>query len=322
MGPSDFCPMFLRKFPNLTWLKQQISERFEHNPLQEQTPHPSGWPSVILNTQTTDIERPNITGPLSLFTNLSGTSRVSAGGTTVHVDPHCFFLSNPQQSYTLEIDAQPKGETFNIHFGEHFASLAWQSLTQPTRKALDSPDADSPPLTFPNHLYRINDAIRNIIYRIKAEEHQLVSDPLWLEEQLYELMGHLFAQQCKWKQRVEELPALKASTRQELAQRLSYAMDFMYSHVQQSPTLEELAQVSMLSKYHFIRLFKAFYHKTPHQMLSELRIQKAQMLLQDETLSMLDIAQEVGLSEGSALSRLFFKQVGYYPSQYRQLVKN
>ena len=315
--------MLLHRFPNLAWLKQQIATQFEAGKAwnNEALKH-RGWPTVILNAKTTEIERPNVEGPLSLFTNVSGKSRVAVEGKTVTIDPGFFFLTNPQQYYSLEIDSAETVETFNIHFGEHHADQVWQSLTQSPEEALDTPFSVNLPMAFHNRLYRRNDYVDQLITYIHAEAPTMMKDPLWMEEQLYALMAYFLQQELNWNRQIQDLPALKSSTKKELARRLALATDYMYAHVCQAPALEDLAQVAMLSKYHFLRLFKVFYGKTPQQMLAELRVEKAQNLLTKDTLSVLDIALEVGLSEGSALSRLFYKHTGMYPSQYRQLVKN
>src|SRR6185295_19842637 len=111
--------MILNEFPDLAWLKRQISERFSNRQgwggriLKD-----SGWPTVILNTQATNVKRDNIPGPLSFFTNIRGTSWVNVNGEPVKINADFFFLTNPGQSYSLEINQ--KAETFNIHFGEQF----------------------------------------------------------------------------------------------------------------------------------------------------------------------------------------------------------
>ena len=123
--------MVLKEFPDLNWLKSQIDQRFANRQawgggtLREQ-----GWPTVILNTTTRQVNRDNIRGPLSLFTNISGTSWVSVDRRQVSINPDFFLLTNPDQHYSLEIDQKTDStETFNIHFGTHFAEEVMTSLS-------------------------------------------------------------------------------------------------------------------------------------------------------------------------------------------------
>ncbi len=114
--------MILNAFPDLNWLKEQAEKRFADRKAYDGTSlKQRGWPTVILNVRSAETYRDNIRGPLSLFTNFSGSSQVSIDGKSVLIKEGCFFLSNPDQRYTLEIHRTKPAETFNIHFGERFA---------------------------------------------------------------------------------------------------------------------------------------------------------------------------------------------------------
>src|SRR5262245_49804462 len=61
-------------------------------------------------------------------------------------------------------------------------------------------------------------------------------------------------------------------------------------------TLDELAEVACLSKYHFTRLFKATYGITPMAYVSERRIERAQDLLRATNLTVTEVCFAVGFS--------------------------
>lgn len=79
--------------------------------------------------------------------------------------------------------------------------------------------------------------------------------------------------------------------------------------------LNEIAGEALFSKFHFIRLFKKSYGKTPHQYLTGLRIEKAMKLLQ-ENHSVSETCSAVGFESLSSFSSLFRRQVGQNPSAY------
>ena len=132
--------MIFHHFPDLQWLKQQSENRFSNRKGWEGRTLPQqGWPSVILNVNTGFTYRDNIRGPLSIFTNLSGESHVGIGKNRTTIREGFFFISNNDQRYTLDINnCKTSTETFNIHFGEHFASRVLRSLTLPTESLLDN----------------------------------------------------------------------------------------------------------------------------------------------------------------------------------------
>ncbi|WP_052173410.1 helix-turn-helix domain-containing protein [Embleya scabrispora] len=84
-------------------------------------------------------------------------------------------------------------------------------------------------------------------------------------------------------------------------------------------TLAEIAAEAHLSVYHFIRVFRAATGETPHRFLTRLRIERAQRLLADSTLTIGQIADRCGFASPGALSSAFLSQVGVRPSVYRKI---
>ncbi len=88
----------------------------------------------------------------------------------------------------------------------------------------------------------------------------------------------------------------------------------MKSNFDESLKLETLANISGLSKYHFLRKFKEEFNMTPHAYLLQIRIQNAKnMLLQNKILS--DIAHSCGFSDQSHFTRVFNKIYGMSPKK-------
>ena len=79
--------------------------------------------------------------------------------------------------------------------------------------------------------------------------------------------------------------------------------------------LDNISDEAYFSKFHFIRLFKSIYGKTPHQYLTTVRIEKAQQLLQLNK-SVKDVCFLVGFDSVSTFSGLFTKLVGKTASDY------
>jgi len=82
--------------------------------------------------------------------------------------------------------------------------------------------------------------------------------------------------------------------------------------------LDHIADEAFFSKFHFIRLFKATYRKTPHQYLISVRIENARLLLK-KGLSVTDVCYAVGFDSISSFSALFKKLTVLTPSVYQQL---
>ena len=81
--------------------------------------------------------------------------------------------------------------------------------------------------------------------------------------------------------------------------------------------VESLAAVAGLSKYHFLRLFRATYGPTPGEYVSQRRIERAQDLLRATGLSVTEVCFAVGFSSLGSFSSRFKAVVGETPSQFQ-----
>ena len=82
-------------------------------------------------------------------------------------------------------------------------------------------------------------------------------------------------------------------------------------------SIEEMAQKTFTSKYHFIRSFKAEVGLTPHQFQIQNRIRKAQRLLyQTDTIT--EVALITGFCDQSHFIKQFEKHVGLPPLTYKK----
>lgn len=94
--------------------------------------------------------------------------------------------------------------------------------------------------------------------------------------------------------------------------------EFLHRHLDRNVPLAELARVARLSEFHFARAFKRSVGETPHAYLIGLRIARAKELLETTGKSVTEIAGEVGYDTPQSLSRIFARQVGMTPSDYRR----
>ncbi len=99
--------------------------------------------------------------------------------------------------------------------------------------------------------------------------------------------------------------------------RIASACDYIHQHYMEKLTLDEMAQTSGFSKYHFERLFKRHTAQPFYQYLNGVRIKHAAMLLADNTLSVTDIAYRTGFPSISSFIRMFHIQYQCTPSAYR-----
>jgi AraC-like DNA-binding protein len=107
-------------------------------------------------------------------------------------------------------------------------------------------------------------------------------------------------------------------TSPDVYERLCRARDFIDVCYDLPLNLEEISSKACFSRYHFLRLFRQAFNKTPHQYLVERRIEKAKELLSYRDLRVTDVCFEVGFQSLGSFSSLFHKCVGQPPLTYRE----
>ena|SRR5688572_9166465 len=100
-----------------------------------------------------------------------------------------------------------------------------------------------------------------------------------------------------------------------LYRRIVQAKLFIDNNYADKIDLNNISNEAYFSKFHFIRLFKSAYGKTPHQYLKYVRIEKAKELLKSD-IPVSDTCFLVGFDSLSSFSGLFSKVVGKSPSTY------
>lgn len=71
------------------------------------------------------------------------------------------------------------------------------------------------------------------------------------------------------------------------------------------------------------RIFREYYEMTPSEYLQKIRLEKArELLMAVPEISLRDIAEEVGYNDSMYFSKLFKKQNGLSPTEYRKVVSN
>jgi AraC-like DNA-binding protein len=100
-----------------------------------------------------------------------------------------------------------------------------------------------------------------------------------------------------------------------LYRRIVHAKLFIDKNYINKIDLNNISDEAHFSKFHFIRLFKSIYGKTPHQYLTSVRIDKAKQLLQEGN-QVSDVCFSVGFDSLTSFSGLFKRSVGMSPSTY------
>jgi AraC-like DNA-binding protein len=101
-------------------------------------------------------------------------------------------------------------------------------------------------------------------------------------------------------------------------QRIERTRTYIQEHYQEICSLEQLAELSCLSKYHFIREFAKAYGTSPIVYRNAIRVSEARKLLADGT-PPITVATELGFADQSHFGRVFRTHVGFTPAAYQKI---
>jgi len=93
---------------------------------------------------------------------------------------------------------------------------------------------------------------------------------------------------------------------------------YLQNHLAETLSLDDLAKAVGMTKYHFVRKFRELSGLPPMAYLRRMRVSAAETLLLNTALPLKAIAPQIGFSDEYHLSRVFRKENGLSPSQFRR----
>lgn len=100
--------------------------------------------------------------------------------------------------------------------------------------------------------------------------------------------------------------------------RMAGLMKYVQEHMEDPLSTEELARHACVTKCHLIRMFRSSLGVTPLRYITQCKVQYAQTLLLRTDLSVKQVGEAVGFKDISYFIRLFRRQLGFTPQEYRE----
>lgn len=105
-------------------------------------------------------------------------------------------------------------------------------------------------------------------------------------------------------------------------ERITEAIEYLKQNYKQQPTLDEIAEKIHLSPFHFQKLFTEWAGTSPKKFLQYISVEYAKDILRKREASLVDVADEIGLSGTGRLHDLFIQIEGMTPAEYKHGGKN
>lgn len=108
------------------------------------------------------------------------------------------------------------------------------------------------------------------------------------------------------------------STPRNVSPNIEQTKTFIEENYNQPLSLQLLAKIACMSKYHFCRIFKKQVNMTYTTYLNTIRIKEAKRLLKTGLLSITEICFQIGYNDLTYFERVFKKSENCSPSSYRK----
>lgn len=231
------------------------------------------------------------------------------------------LVLNQGQAFKAAYQGQEDAEMMTVGFQPGFAEGVFLSLTNTEEWLLDNPTfTPTGPLRFFEKTYDDDPVISGLLQEVR----QVVSDTdkahtsgMDLEDKYTLLAERLMEIHFDIYSDIQTRGYVKPSTGVELYKRISMARDYMDSNYTSDITLEDIAQNCFLSVSHLKRLFKEYFHITPHQYIIQRRLEKAKTLLIQSDMPVRNICGEIGFENTSSFIRLFRNSYNITPLSFR-----
>jgi AraC-like DNA-binding protein len=227
------------------------------------------------------------------------------------------LIVNHDQEYSLRFEGLATTETFCPFFQPGFVESVAASLTTSTERQLDDIEPRPCAADFCERLYPNSGRIARILRRLRDGFCSPAACDDWLEDGFYDLAAALVALQMRVAEDMERFPGLRVATREELYRRLHRARDVLSSCYADPLTVADAARAAHLSPFHFHRLFRAAFGRTPMSFLQEQRLAAACRLLRTTEAPVTSICFAVGFESLGSFGTLFHKMFHVSPRQFR-----
>ena len=205
---------------------------------------------------------------------------------------------------------QPRTEQKYEYFGEDKPEVYWVHFTgSSVKEILRSYD-----IPLDEHIFFAGTpAAYTQLFKNMIEEFQ--SCKVGYREMLEMNLRQLFL--MIQRTRLEKPPLVTTAVQQEM----DFARQYFHEHYNEPINIEEYAQSRHTSISLFMRNFKKVYGVSPKQYILNIRMNNAQNLLESTDYTVAEIAAIVGYDNALYFSRIYHKQKGQAPSDYRKKMK-
>jgi AraC-like DNA-binding protein len=236
---------------------------------------------------------------------LRGATMCGIGQQRFLIPQQCYSMVNPDVEH-YNVTQRWKHALFILFPRQTLDETAWQIYRLWSR-----------PVVFSDVVAPCSPALATIVHVLfhEASQPELPGRMLLFDSALIQLsvllLRSLRGNHSAW--------AIASGTPRPVWAQIARAVDLMQSCYRDELSLDDLARAAAMSRYHFLRSFKAHVGITPYAYLQQVRLRTAASLLQSSSRSITEIALACGFTSSSRFSATFRRFYQCSPSTYRRL---
>lgn len=221
----------------------------------------------------------------------------------VAVDDDHWLVLNQGRAYASQLRGPRPVTSLALFFRPDLPGQVAAQRMRTLAAALDGPEGAAATPEFAEHLRPHGGALSRRLALLHREAIGGERSEDWLETQALLLMDELLGE-------ATPVRAAPRSARAELQRRLRLAADFIDTCHAEPLTLDDMARVACLSRYHFVRHFRALHGITPYAWLLRKRARVARRLLAAGQSDREAVALAAGFGNRFALARALVRYPG------------
>jgi AraC family transcriptional regulator len=273
------------------------------------------WDIAVLNGHGRRF-RTRSAGAFSLKWMAEGRARYLLERHPHAVSRSAAVLVDQDQPYEMEFEARRESQSFCLFYAPGLVAEAWSSL-----EAGCSPDTDGTAAPgFPNVVFPPSARLSALLSSLHAEGPQACADRL--ETRLLLALGEAVETARRHRGLTGRMPAVKAATRAHVLGLLEQAREAIVAVEGVGVRLDTLSADVGLSRFHFLRLFKTAYGKSPLAFAEQQRMAAAARRLRTGPALVIQLAADLGYDSPSAFARAFRRHNGAAPAEFRRAARN
>mgnify|MGYP001791809358 CR=1 FL=1 len=225
---------------------------------------------------------------------------------------YCLYSTGLRDQLTNDYDVKP-----------------WSAIAFSIHKSVFRSFAASPTGELPPHLQHwvqplsqgicrsfrdIQPTMMTVLQQILHCPYQGMVKRAYLEGKVIELMALVLDHESSFQRENTQLGKLKP----DQIERIHYAKEILLQDMSNPPTLAELAHQAGLNDFLLKQGFRQIFGTTVFGELRSHRLKLAKQRLAEQTVSVAEVARQVGYGSGTAFARSFRREFGMSPKAYQK----